>query len=96
VEPTALDLQDAGITSLVWATGFVPDFRWVRVPVFDGRGMVGHHRGVTEVNGLHFLGLPWLHTWGSGRFAGLTRDAEHVVDHVVGSLRPPARLRLTS
>ena len=46
--------------------------------------------------GLHFLGLPWLHTWGSGRFAGLTRDAEHVVDHVVEALRPPTRLRLTS
>ena len=65
-------------------------------PVFDGRGTVGHHRGVTAVDGLHFLGLPWLHTWGSGRFAGLTRDAEHVVDHVVEHLRPPVRLRLTS
>jgi len=96
VEPTSLDLREAGVTSVVWATGFVPDFRWVRVPVFDGRGMVGHHRGITAVDGLHFLGLPWLHTWGSGRFAGLTRDAEHVVDHVVEALRPPARLRLTS
>ena len=96
VEPVALDLTEAGITSVVWATGFVPDFRWVRVPVFDGRGAVGHHRGVTAVDGLHFLGLPWLHTWGSGRFAGLTRDAEHVVDHVVEHLRPPVRLRLTS
>ncbi|HEY0237605.1 MAG TPA: MSMEG_0569 family flavin-dependent oxidoreductase [Friedmanniella sp.] len=95
-EPTALDLRAAGVSAVVWATGFVPDFRWVRVPVFDGRGLVGHHRGVTAVDGLHFLGLPWLHTWGSGRFAGLTRDAEHVVDHVVESLRPPARLRLTS
>ena len=95
-EPADLDLAAAGVTSVVWATGFVPDFRWVRVPVFDGRGMVGHHRGVTAVDGLHFLGLPWLHTWGSGRFAGLTRDAEHVVDHVVEHLRPPVRLRLTS
>ncbi len=95
-EPTSLDLHEAGVTSVVWATGFVPDFRWVGVPVFDGRGMVAHHRGVTAVDGLHFLGLPWLHTWGSGRFAGLTRDAEHVVDHVLDHLRPAARLRLTS
>jgi putative flavoprotein involved in K+ transport len=95
-EPESLDLRRAGVTSVVWATGFVPDFRWVRVPVFDGRGMVGHHRGVTAVDGLAFLGLPWLHTWGSGRFAGLTRDAEHVVDHLVERLRPAARLRLTS
>jgi putative flavoprotein involved in K+ transport len=95
-EPQSLDLRQAGVTSVVWATGFVPDFRWVRVPVFDGRGMVGHHRGVTAVDGLAFLGLPWLHTWGSGRFAGLTRDAEHVVDHLVERLGPAARLRLTS
>ncbi|WP_232506237.1 MSMEG_0569 family flavin-dependent oxidoreductase [Microlunatus flavus] len=96
VEPTELDLEAAGISAVVWATGFSSDFRWVRVPVFDGRGAVGHHRGVTAVEGLHFLGLPWLHTWGSGRFAGLTRDAEHVVDHVVAGLRPQRHLRLTS
>ncbi|SDU87536.1 putative flavoprotein involved in K+ transport [Microlunatus sagamiharensis] len=99
-EPDALDLRAAGITSVVWATGFTSDFGWVRVPVFDGRGAVGHHRGVTAVEGLHFLGLPWLHTWGSGRFAGLTRDAEHVVDHVVAraaaGTRPQRHLRLTS
>ena len=95
-EPSTLDLHDAGVTSVVWATGFAPDFRWVRVPVFDGRGTVGHHRGITAVEGLTFLGLPWLHTWGSGRFAGLTRDAEHVVDHVLEHHRPMARLRLTS
>ena len=99
-EPAGLDLAAAGITSVVWATGFASDFRWVHVPVFDGRGAVGHHRGVTGVDGLHFLGLPWLHTWGSGRFAGLTRDAEHVVDHVLArgmdGLRPQRHLRLTS
>jgi putative flavoprotein involved in K+ transport len=95
-EPESLDLAEAGVTSVVWATGFVPDFRWVRVPVFDGRGLVSHYRGVTPVDGLTFLGLPWMHTWGSGRFAGLTRDAEHVVDHLVERLRPAARLRLTS
>ena len=96
VEPAGLDLAAAGITAVVWATGFTSDFRWVHVPVFDGRGAVGHDRGVTAVDGLHFLGLPWLHTWGSGRFAGLTRDAEHVVDHVVAGLAPQRRLRLTS
>ena len=43
-------------------------------------------RGITQVPGLSFIGLPWMHTWGSGRFLGIDRDARHVADHVVASL----------
>eukprot|EP01037_Dinobryon_pediforme_P026171 gene26171-28598_t len=75
---TSLDLQAAGITSIVWCIGFAPDFRWLDVPVFNGRGQPKHHRGVTPYPGLSFLGLPWLHTWGSGRFSGIARDAEYL------------------
>jgi putative flavoprotein involved in K+ transport len=46
--------------------------------VFNGRGYPGHERGVTAHAGLYFLGLPWLHTWGSGRFSGIARDAEYL------------------
>ena len=77
-DPTALDLAEAGITSVVWAIGYRPDYGWVRVGVFDGTGRPTHERGVTSAPGLYFLGLPWLHTWGSGRFLGIARDAEHV------------------
>lgn len=77
--PTTLDLSRAGITSIVWCIGFQPDFSWVDVPVFNGRSYPGHRRGVTEQPGLYFLGLPWLHTWGSGRFSGIARDAEYLV-----------------
>lgn len=87
VEPTSLDLEAAAITSVVWAVGFTSNFRWLRVPVFDGEGQPCHERGVTAVDGLYFLGLPWLHTWGSGRFAGVQRDAEHVVDHIAARAR---------
>lgn len=73
-----LDLAAEGITSVLWATGFSSDWSWVRAPAFDGTGYPVHHRGVTSVPGLHILGLPWLHTWGSGRFAGIARDAEHL------------------
>lgn len=73
-----LDLLAAGVTSVVWAIGFRPDYRWLKVPVFDGRGEPVHHRGVTGVGGVCFLGLPWLHTWGSGRFSGVGRDARHL------------------
>jgi putative flavoprotein involved in K+ transport len=77
--PTTLDLSHAGIASIVWCIGFQPDFSWVDVPVFNGRSYPVHRRGVTEQPGLYFLGLPWLHTWGSGRFSGIARDAEYLV-----------------
>lgn len=80
--PTRLDLREAGITSVIWAIGFRPDFSFIRAPVFDGRGLPFHHRGITTLPGLYFLGLPWLHTWGSGRFAGIAKDAEHLANHV--------------
>lgn len=74
-ERTRLKLGDAAIGSVVWCIGFQPDFRWLDAPVFNGRGQPGHVRGVTAVPGLYFIGLPWLHTWGSGRFSGVARDA---------------------
>lgn len=75
-ERTRLNLAEAGIASVLWCIGFSPDFDWVDAPVFNGRGAPVHQRGVTGVPGLYFLGLPWLHTWGSGRFSGVARDAE--------------------
>ena len=87
-----LDLAAAGITTVVWATGFRPDWSWVRLPAFDGAGYPTHHRGVTSVPGLYVLGLPWLHTWGSGRFAGIARDAEHLVGAVAGRLQAGAEV----
>lgn len=81
-ERETLDLGGSEITSVVWCIGFTPDFSWVDVPVFNGRSYPGHVRGVTAQPGLYFLGLPWLHTWGSGRFSGVARDAQHVVAEV--------------
>ncbi|MBT9488527.1 MAG: MSMEG_0569 family flavin-dependent oxidoreductase [Rubrivivax sp.] len=81
-ERTALDLRAAGITSVVWCIGFRPDFGWLQAPVFDGRGQPVHTRGLTAVPGLSFIGLPWLHTWGSGRFSGVAADAEHLAEHL--------------
>ena len=81
-ERPTLDLATAGITSIVWCIGFQPDFRWVEAPVFDGRGNPGHVRGVTKQPGLYFLGLPWLYTWGSGRFSGVARDALYLAEKI--------------
>lgn len=87
-EPAALDLAAEGVSTVVWATGFKPDYRWVEVGVFDGSGHPTHRAGETDVPGLYFLGLPWLTTWGSGRFAGVARDAEHVTGRIAA--RAPA------
>jgi putative flavoprotein involved in K+ transport len=81
-----LNLVEQGITSIIWCIGFTPDFTWVEAPVFNGRGHPGHERGVTAQAGLYFLGLPWLYTWGSGRFSGVAQDAQYVVEHIVGAV----------
>ncbi|MDP3872477.1 MAG: MSMEG_0569 family flavin-dependent oxidoreductase [Methyloversatilis sp.] len=81
-ERTTLDLSSSGITSVIWCIGFSPDFRWVDAPVFNGRGDPVHTRGVTQQPGLYFLGLPWLYTWGSGRFSGVARDAAWLTEQV--------------
>ncbi len=81
-EPPTLDLRQAGITSVIYGTGFRFDFSWIDLPVLDQRGYPCYERGVTPVSGLYFVGLHWLHTWGSGLFYHVGRDAEYVVDHL--------------
>lgn len=87
-EPASLDLAAAGITSIIWCIGFQPDFKWLDAPVFNGAGHPKHHRGVTAEEGIYFLGLPWLHTWGSGRFSGVSRDALHLAERITEKLNP--------
>ncbi|MBW2941809.1 MSMEG_0569 family flavin-dependent oxidoreductase [Zhongshania aquimaris] len=78
-ERDKLDLAEAGIGSVIWCIGYRPDFGWLDAPVFNGMGHPVHKRGVSSQAGLYFIGLPWLHTWGSGRFSGVARDAEFLV-----------------
>jgi putative flavoprotein involved in K+ transport len=85
-ERVQLDLRASGITSVVWCIGFRPDFNWIDAPVFNGRGQPVHTRGVTQAPGLYFLGLPWLHTWGSGRFSGIARDAEFLSQRIAENI----------
>jgi putative flavoprotein involved in K+ transport len=81
-ESTSLDLVEAGISSIVWCIGFRPDFQWLDAPVFNGAGHPKHRRGVTAHDGIYFLGLPWLHSWGSGRFSGVARDALFLAERI--------------
>jgi putative flavoprotein involved in K+ transport len=84
-----LDYAQANIGTVIWCTGYQSDFSWIEVPVFDGKGYPGHDRGVTSVEGLYFLGLPWLYTWGSGRFSGIARDATYLADHILSRKKVP-------
>ena len=80
--PTRLDLKSAGITSVVWATGYHYDYSWIDADIFGNRGYPHQQRGVTTEPGLYFVGLNAMHTTGSALFSGVGADAEHVVDHI--------------
>lgn len=93
-ERTQIDAAQEGITSVLWCIGFRPDYGWLQVDCLDATGRPVHKRGVCDVEGVYFLGLGWLHTWGSGRFLGVGEDAAHVTDRIVRRLDAPAKSRL--
>lgn len=77
-----LDLEAAGVSTIIWATGFVSDYSWLEVNAFDEAGRPKHQRGVSAEKGIYFLGLPWLSGRGSSFIWGVWHDAGHVADHI--------------
>ena len=77
-----LDLAGAGITSIIWATGYAVDYGWLKVDAFDERGRPRHQRGVSVEPGLYFLGLPWQSRRGSSFIWGVWHDAKHLADRI--------------
>jgi putative flavoprotein involved in K+ transport len=88
-----LDLEAAGISVVIWATGFRRDFGWIRLPVLDDRGEPVHCRGVTRRAGVYFLGLPWLHTLRSSVLCGVGDDAAYLAEQIVSRVAAPAARR---
>jgi len=80
---TELNLQASGIATVIWATGYAFDFSLVRLPVLDADGYPLQKRGVTDYNGLYFLGMPWLHSRKSGILFGVGDDAAYLAAHIV-------------
>jgi len=77
-----LDLAREGITTIIWATGFVQDFGWLDVDAFDDTGKPAHERGVSREPGIYFLGLPWLSMRGSSFIWGVWVDAEYLAEQI--------------
>ena len=80
--PTALNLQAAGVTAIVWATGFKYDYSWVDLPLLNEAAEPAHHRGVTAFPGLHLIGLRWLTKYKSFFIYGVGEDAERLAGQI--------------
>ncbi|MEV4567702.1 FAD-dependent oxidoreductase [Nonomuraea sp. NPDC049419] len=81
-----LDLNSGEIATIIWATGFRPDYGWLDVPVLDEKGFLRHDGGVVDAPGLYALGLPVLRRRRSTFINGIEEDAREVVAHLAGHL----------
>lgn len=77
-----LNFAKAGITSIIWATGFAVDFSWLPPGALDAKGKPKHQRGVSAEPGIFFLGLPWLSRRGSSFIWGVWHDAKFIADQI--------------
>jgi putative flavoprotein involved in K+ transport len=94
--PRVVDAGDAGVicadgrtlcpSVVIWATGFRPDYSWIEAPVLDANGNLRQERGWSVSHGLTFLGLPGLHTKGSGFLGFVGADAEHLSERIAAYL----------
>ena len=82
-ERDSIDLANANVSSVIWATGYSFDFSMVRLPILDADGYPIQQRGTTRFPGLYFAGLPWLHNAKSGLLFGTSEDAEYVARHII-------------
>ncbi len=78
----SLDLVDAGISNIIWATGYKQDFDWLKLDCFHRDGRPQHHEGIADVPGLYFLGLPWLSMRGSSFIWGVWEDAARLAGDI--------------
>ena len=88
--PRQLQLDRAGIRSVIWATGYRRDFSWIDADVFDATGEPVQRRGVTAADGLYFLGLRWMHHRGSDTIHGVGADAAHLANVITRRAASPA------
>jgi putative flavoprotein involved in K+ transport len=81
------DGTESDADAIIWATGYRPDYSWIKVPVVEAGGRVRHRRGVTDRAGLYFLGLTWQHTRGSALLGLVADDARYISAQVAARAR---------
>jgi putative flavoprotein involved in K+ transport len=85
------DGSELAVEAVIWATGYRPDYSWIKLPVFDANGRLRHRRGVTDIPGLYFLGLTWQYTRGSALIGFIKDDAEFIAEQIATFQKPKAR-----
>jgi putative flavoprotein involved in K+ transport len=83
---STIDMISAGISTVIWCTGFRTDFGWIHLPIFDAAKQPKHFRGITECRGVYITGLQWLSSRRSGLVAGVQNDAQHIASDIVETL----------
>jgi putative flavoprotein involved in K+ transport len=76
------DGSELDVSAVIWATGYRPDYSWIKLPIFDENGRLRHRRGATDVPGLSFLGLTWQYTRGSALIGWVKDDAEFIARRI--------------
>ena len=95
------DGSEQEVSAVIWATGYRPDYSWIKLPILDADGRLRHRRGVTDLPGLYFLGLTWQHTRGSALLGWVKHDAEFIAEQIdafadVQTTREPETARLSA
>lgn len=72
------------INSVVWATGYRPNFTWIEGLELDNNHYPKNHRGISNIDGLYFIGLPWMYTRGSATLGGVAKDANYLAEKIKG------------
>jgi putative flavoprotein involved in K+ transport len=85
---TFADGSQLAVDAVVWATGYRLDHSMVGLPIFDDGGLLRHRRGVTDIPGLYFLGMPWQHTRGSALLGWVKDDAQFIANRIADTARP--------
>jgi putative flavoprotein involved in K+ transport len=90
------DLAAEGVSTVIWCVGFGGDFSWIRHDMLGERGLPIHDAGVSPVQGLYFVGFPWLSKRKSGILFGVSEDAGRIVDKITASAESTGRIDRTN
>jgi putative flavoprotein involved in K+ transport len=91
--PLQLELRSGEIKTIIWASGFRPDYSWLDVDVLDAKGMIRHDGGVVDSPGMYLLGMPFLRRRKSSFIDGARADAEDLIGELTSYLDGRASLR---